>query len=178
MYGEVDSIKLGKTLSPNWRHNLSQRKEYLLKKYPWHRGRYHSSVKVLGRYIECPLQVCQISKSSEITHFLSLVRNVIFFFLIFFFLLLFFSFFYYFIFLYFSSFFSFFHFFFFFYFFLFSFLVFSILFYFFLFHFFIFQFFIIFFYFSLTSTFQLLDKPWSQVSSLLPPGSCLQFYRA
>ena len=26
-----------------------------------------------------------------------------------------------------------------------------------------------------TSTFQLLDKPWSQVSSLLPPGSCLQF---
>ena len=25
------------------------------------------------------------------------------------------------------------------------------------------------------STFQLLDKPWSQVSSLLPPGSCLQF---
>ena len=30
--------------------------------------------------------------------------------------------------------------------------------------------------FSHTSTFQLLDnKPWSQVSSLLPPGSCLQF---
>ena len=28
---------------------------------------------------------------------------------------------------------------------------------------------------SHTSTFQLLDKPWSQVSSLLPPGSCLQF---
>ena len=26
-----------------------------------------------------------------------------------------------------------------------------------------------------TSTFQLLDKPWSQVSSRLPPGSC---YRA
>ena len=26
-----------------------------------------------------------------------------------------------------------------------------------------------------TSTFQLLDKPWSQVSSLLPPCSCLQF---
>ena len=25
-----------------------------------------------------------------------------------------------------------------------------------------------------TSTFELLDKPWSQVSSL-PPGSCLQF---
>ena len=29
-------------------------------------------------------------------------------------------------------------------------------------------------FFSHTSTFQLLDKPWSQVSSLLPPGSCLQ----
>ena len=26
-----------------------------------------------------------------------------------------------------------------------------------------------------TTTFQLLDKPWSQVSSLLPPGSCLNF---
>ena len=24
----------------------------------------------------------------------------------------------------------------------------------------------------------LLDKPWSQLSSLLPPGTCLQFYRA
>ena len=33
----------------------------------------------------------------------------------------------------------------------------------------------IFFFFSHTSTFQLLDDPWSQVSSLLPPGSCLQF---
>ena len=33
-----------------------------------------------------------------------------------------------------------------------------------------------FFSFFHTSTFQLLDKPWSQeVSSLLPPGSCLQF---
>ena len=31
----------------------------------------------------------------------------------------------------------------------------------------------VFFFFN-TSTFQLLDKPWSQVSSLLPPGSCLQ----
>ena len=31
-----------------------------------------------------------------------------------------------------------------------------------------------FFFFS-HFTFQLLDKPWSQVSSLLPPGSCLQF---
>ena len=30
-------------------------------------------------------------------------------------------------------------------------------------------------FFSHTSTFQLLDKPWSQVSSLLPPVSCLQF---
>ena len=29
--------------------------------------------------------------------------------------------------------------------------------------------------FSRTSTFQPLDKPWSQASSLLPPGSCLQF---
>ena len=29
--------------------------------------------------------------------------------------------------------------------------------------------------FSHTSTFQLLGKPWSQVSSRLPPGSCLQF---
>ena len=33
-------------------------------------------------------------------------------------------------------------------------------------------------YIGLTCTFQLLDKPWSQVSSLLPPGTCLQFYRA
>ena len=32
-----------------------------------------------------------------------------------------------------------------------------------------------FFFLSHTFTFQLLDKPWSQVSSLLPPGSCLQF---
>ena len=31
-----------------------------------------------------------------------------------------------------------------------------------------------FFFFFLIFTFQLLDKPWSQVSSLLPPGSCLQ----
>ena len=28
---------------------------------------------------------------------------------------------------------------------------------------------------SHTSAFQLRDKPWSQVSSLLPPDSCLQF---
>ena len=28
------------------------------------------------------------------------------------------------------------------------------------------------FFFLRTSTFQLLDKPWSQASSLLPPGSC------
>ena len=34
----------------------------------------------------------------------------------------------------------------------------------------------LFFFFSHTFTFQLLDKPWSQVSSFLhPPGSCLQF---
>ena len=33
-------------------------------------------------------------------------------------------------------------------------------------------------FFSHTSTYQLLDKPWSQVSSLLPPGSCLQFFIA
>ena len=36
----------------------------------------------------------------------------------------------------------------------------------------------LFLFFSRTSTFQLLDKPWPQVSSLLPPGSNLQFYRA
>ena len=30
-------------------------------------------------------------------------------------------------------------------------------------------------FFSHTSTFQLLDKPWSQVSSLLPLSSCLHF---
>ena len=33
-----------------------------------------------------------------------------------------------------------------------------------------------FWFFSHTFTFQRLDKPWSQVSSLLPPGSCLQFF--
>ena len=32
-----------------------------------------------------------------------------------------------------------------------------------------------FFFFLDTSSIKLLDKPWSQVSSLLPPGSCLQF---
>ena len=32
-----------------------------------------------------------------------------------------------------------------------------------------------FFFFPHTFAFQLLDKPWSQVSSLLPPGFCLQF---
>ena len=31
------------------------------------------------------------------------------------------------------------------------------------------------YFFFHTSTFQLMDKPSSQVSSLLPPGSCLQF---
>ena len=36
--------------------------------------------------------------------------------------------------------------------------------------------FFFFFFFSHTSSFQRLDKPWSQVSSLLPPGSCLQFF--
>ena len=35
-----------------------------------------------------------------------------------------------------------------------------------------------FFFFSHTSTFQLLDKPWSQVSYLLPPGSCLEIFIA
>ena len=34
---------------------------------------------------------------------------------------------------------------------------------------------ILYFIFFHSSTFQLLDRPWSQVSSLLPPGSCLQF---
>ena len=32
MYGEVDNIKLAKTLFPNWRHNLSRNKEYLTEK--------------------------------------------------------------------------------------------------------------------------------------------------
>ena len=32
-----------------------------------------------------------------------------------------------------------------------------------------------FFFFPHVSTFHLLDKPWSQVSSLLPPGCCLHF---
>ena len=30
------------------------------------------------------------------------------------------------------------------------------------------------YFFSHTFTFQYLDKPWSQMSSLLPPGSCFQ----
>ena len=34
------------------------------------------------------------------------------------------------------------------------------------------------FFFVHTFTFQLLDKPWSQVSTLLLPGSCLQFFIA
>ena len=34
MYGEVDKINLGKKTFPNWRHNQSQNKEYLLKKNP------------------------------------------------------------------------------------------------------------------------------------------------
>ena len=33
------------------------------------------------------------------------------------------------------------------------------------------------FIFPTLPTFQLLDKPWSQVSSLLPPGSCLIAHR-
>ena len=33
----------------------------------------------------------------------------------------------------------------------------------------------LFYFFSHTFAFQLLDKPWSQVSTLLPPSSCLQF---
>ena len=37
------------------------------------------------------------------------------------------------------------------------------------------HYFVFLFLFSHTFTFQLLDKPWVQVSSLLPPGSCLQF---
>ena len=36
-------------------------------------------------------------------------------------------------------------------------------------------FFFSFFFFLHTSTLQVLDKPWSQVSPLPPPGSCLQF---
>ena len=32
--------------------------------------------------------------------------------------------------------------------------------------------------FFFTSAFQLRDNPWSQVSSLLPPSSYLEFYRA
>ena len=35
--------------------------------------------------------------------------------------------------------------------------------------------FFLFFFFLHTFTFQLLDKPWLQVSSLFAPGSCLQF---
>ena len=35
MYGAVDKIKLGKTLFPNWRHNLSQKKKiFTVKKIP------------------------------------------------------------------------------------------------------------------------------------------------
>ena len=38
--------------------------------------------------------------------------------------------------------------------------------------------FFLFFFLAHTCIFQLLDKPWSQVSSLLPPGSCLHFFIA
>ena len=37
------------------------------------------------------------------------------------------------------------------------------------------DYFFILYYFFHSFTFQLVDKPWSQVSSLLPPASCLQF---
>ena len=46
MHGEVDKIKLGKTLFPTWSHVLSQNKKKLLrtvKKKTWYSGRYHSS---------------------------------------------------------------------------------------------------------------------------------------
>ena len=36
----------------------------------------------------------------------------------------------------------------------------------------------IYIFFSHTPTFQVLDKPWSQVSPHPPPGSCLDFLRA
>ena len=42
MYGEVDKIKLGKTLFPNWRHILSQNKAYIKCKKKRYRARYHS----------------------------------------------------------------------------------------------------------------------------------------
>ena len=45
-----------------------------------------------------------------------------------------------------------------------------------LFYFILFYFIYLFFFFSHTSTFQLPNKPWSQVSSLLPHGSCLQLF--
>ena len=35
---------------------------------------------------------------------------------------------------------------------------------------------LILFIFNLAFTFQVLDKPWSQVSSLLFPGKCLRFF--
>ena len=34
MYGDVGNMKVGKTLLANWRHNLAQNKEYLLRKNP------------------------------------------------------------------------------------------------------------------------------------------------
>ena len=44
MSGEVSKIKLGKTSFPNWRHILSQNKEYLLQnKSPWYGGNCHGS---------------------------------------------------------------------------------------------------------------------------------------
>ena len=40
MYGEVDNIKLGKTLFPNWRHIVPKQIRFAVKKSPWYRGRY------------------------------------------------------------------------------------------------------------------------------------------
>ena len=47
-----------------------------------------------------------------------------------------------------------------------------------LFYFILFYFILFYFIFSRTFTFQLLDKPWSQVSSLLLPVLSINFYRA
>ena len=45
MYGEVDKIKLGTTIFPNWRRILSQtnNNNITVKKSPWYCGRDHSS---------------------------------------------------------------------------------------------------------------------------------------
>ena len=49
VYGEVDNIKLGKTLFPNWHHILSEDKKNYCKKSPWSRGRY--AIIVEGHFI-------------------------------------------------------------------------------------------------------------------------------